>query len=193
MDDIARIAADDRADLFKSASAERGFVAHILEKDFWVCWTLKRLFTLPSPPAGMIFKGGTSLSKVYRAIERFSEDIDLSFDRSALGFGGENDPAVKKSRSKQAAALEELTVACQMLIRDRLLPQLQEHFARALGSAAGSDWRIELDPEAVDGQTVLSTTRVWRRLEIGGRTTCNRPCAWNLVHAASRGRLSFCP
>lgn len=40
----------------------------------------------------MLFKGGTSLSKVYKAIERFSEDIDLSLDRAALGFGGAADP-----------------------------------------------------------------------------------------------------
>jgi len=63
----------------------------MIEKDFWVCWTLKRLFTLPDPPAGLLFKGGTSLSKAFGVIERFSEDVDLSFDRAGLGFGDESD------------------------------------------------------------------------------------------------------
>ncbi|MFA5141115.1 MAG: nucleotidyl transferase AbiEii/AbiGii toxin family protein [Elusimicrobiota bacterium] len=88
MDDIARLPAADRSDLFTAASNTRGDILPVLiEKDFWVCWTLKRIFTLSDPPAGLIFKGGTSLSKVYQAIDRFSEDVDLSFDRSALGSG----------------------------------------------------------------------------------------------------------
>ena len=83
---------NDRTDLFAATAGRRGLTAEIIEKDFWVCWTLKRLFTLPDPPAGLLFKGGTSLSKVFGVIERFSEDVDLSFDRAGLGFGGESDP-----------------------------------------------------------------------------------------------------
>jgi hypothetical protein len=60
--------------------------AQIVEKDFWVCWTLKELFRLPAIGEHLIFKGGTSLSKVFKVIERFSEDIDVSIDRSFLGF-----------------------------------------------------------------------------------------------------------
>jgi Nucleotidyl transferase AbiEii toxin, Type IV TA system len=87
MDDVARLSARDRADLFNAVAGKRGNMrAEIVEKDFWVCWTLKRLFRLEAPPAGLIFKGGTSLSKVYGAIDRFSEDVDLSFERGALGW-----------------------------------------------------------------------------------------------------------
>ncbi len=93
MDEVARWEARDRADLFTAAAGQRGVGAAIIEKDFWVCWTLKRLFGLADPPAGLIFKGGTSLSKAYGIIERFSEDVDLSFQRADLGFGCENDPA----------------------------------------------------------------------------------------------------
>jgi predicted nucleotidyltransferase component of viral defense system len=49
-----------------------------VEKDYWVCWTLRELFALPAIGERLTFKGGTSLSKVWRLIERFSEDIDLS-------------------------------------------------------------------------------------------------------------------
>src|SRR5437762_14140886 len=69
MDDVARWPARERADLFSASAALRKVSAAIIEKDFWVCWTLKRLFTLEDPPAGLIFKGGTSLSKAYGAIE----------------------------------------------------------------------------------------------------------------------------
>ncbi|NNM89170.1 MAG: nucleotidyl transferase AbiEii/AbiGii toxin family protein [Phycisphaerae bacterium] len=79
MDEFAQRLACDRVDLFRAVAAHRGLSAAIIEKDFWVCWTLKRLFTLNPPPAGLLFKGGTSLAKVFKVIERFSEDIDLSF------------------------------------------------------------------------------------------------------------------
>ncbi len=109
MDDIARISPQDRADLFQEVASQRGDLrAEIVEKDFWVCYTLKRLFTLEKPPAGMIFKGGTSLSKVYKAISRFSEDVDLSFHREDLGFGGEDDPAKETTVNRQAKKLKKL-------------------------------------------------------------------------------------
>ena len=82
MDDVARLPAADRADLFVVTGAGRWLTSEMIEKDFGVCWTLKRLFTLPDLPAGLLFKGGTSLSKVFGVIERFSEDVDLSFGRS---------------------------------------------------------------------------------------------------------------
>ncbi len=100
MDEIARLPLSDRGDLFKAVARRRGLTPTIIEKDFWVCWTLKRLFTLPNPPAGLLFKGGTSLSKVFGIIERFSEDLDLSFDRVGLGFGGDNDPLNAPSGKK---------------------------------------------------------------------------------------------
>ena len=52
MDDVARMQAKDRADLFAAAAARRGLSPEIIEKDFWVCWMLKRLFALPKEPAG---------------------------------------------------------------------------------------------------------------------------------------------
>ena len=86
MDDIAQWPAQDRVDLFNESAKRLRFSVAIVEKDFWVCWALKRIFGLVAPPAGLLFKGGTSLSKVFAAINRFSEDVDLSFDRGNLGF-----------------------------------------------------------------------------------------------------------
>ena len=69
-----------------------GWSAQVIEKDVWVCWTLQRLFEDPCLKRQLTFKGGTSLSKVWQAIDRFSEDIDLSLNRTWLGFGGEESP-----------------------------------------------------------------------------------------------------
>ena len=65
----------DRKALFLEAQRNTGMVAEMIEKDFWVCWTLRHLFELPEAKDHFIFKGGTSLSKVWRVIQRFSEDI----------------------------------------------------------------------------------------------------------------------
>jgi len=155
MDDIARLPIVDRTDLFAEVARQRGLTPAIIEKDFWVCWTLKRLFTLPDPPAGLLFKGGTSLSKVFGIIERFSEDVDLSFDRAGLGFGGDSDPLNATSGKKRKHGLEALTEMCQRVIRERLLPQLIESFGHALGEPTTATWSLELAEDDPDGQTVL--------------------------------------
>lgn len=69
----------DQKDILQAAAAELGRQAAVLEKDIWVCWTLQTLFSMPDAHP-MAFKGGTSLSKVYGAIDRFSEDVDITLD-----------------------------------------------------------------------------------------------------------------
>lgn len=157
MDDVARLPVRDRSELFSTASSMRGDMRPVLiEKDFWVCWTLKRVFALDDPPTGLIFKGGTSLSKAYQAIDRFSEDVDLSFDRSLLGFGGDNDPARAPSKKQAEKRLDELAVACREMIRRRFLPRLQALFATALGTAPSpGTWQVELDEDDPNEQTLL--------------------------------------
>jgi hypothetical protein len=157
VDDIARGAAGDRADLFNEASSRCGNIGPVLvEKDFWVCWALKRMFTMVSPPAGLILKGGTSLSKVYRAIDRFSEDVDLSFDRAGPGFGGTNDPANASSRKQADKRVEELAAACRAMIREVFLPRLEATLTEELGMAAApGTWEVKLDPDDPDQQTLL--------------------------------------
>jgi hypothetical protein len=153
MDDVARLPAADRNDLFTASAGKRALNVVIVEKDFWACWILKRLFSLPAPPAGLVFKGGTSLSKVWGVIDRFSEDVDLSFNRSDLGFGGDADPARATSTKKRNRQLEQLSAACTVMIRDELLPRLNDAFAKTLGIGTGSTWRLEIDPD--DEQSIL--------------------------------------
>src|SRR3990167_3866322 len=83
MDEFARRAAADRRAYFEESAARRDLTAIIIEKDFWVCWTLRRLTRASALAEHLTFKGGTSLSKAYGVIARFSEDIDLTISRAA--------------------------------------------------------------------------------------------------------------
>src|SRR6202163_3569932 len=106
--------ARERADLFAETAARKGLPEAIIEKDFWVCWVLKQLFSIDSLSGRLLFKGGTSLSKIFHAINRFSEDIDLAVDYVALGFTGERDPRREDlSKTKRAAILDEMIRKCR--------------------------------------------------------------------------------
>ena len=75
---------DARRDLFLATAGRLGTAVQNVEKDFWVCWTLDALFNgLPAGVPRLLFKGGTSLSKSFGLIDRFSEDIDVLVDPSA--------------------------------------------------------------------------------------------------------------
>lgn len=82
------LSAADRRAIFEQTSAQNGFIAQAVEKDWWVTTVLEALFSLPFADQ-LSFKGGTSLSKCWGTIQRFSEDIDIAIDRAYLGFGGE--------------------------------------------------------------------------------------------------------
>lgn len=101
----------------------------------------------------MTFKGGTSLSKVYGVIHRFSEDIDVSIEKGFFGFDDVNDPEKAVSKKKQRASIEELGKACSDYVRKEMLVDLKANFMDVLGSEIG--WDLVIDPEDPDGQTLL--------------------------------------
>lgn len=142
----------DRAQFFLETAARQGLTPQIAEKDFWVCWTLSRLFPAGETSPPMIFKGGTSLSKAYHLIRRFSEDIDLSLDRHALGFTEDRDPE-NATGNKAKRLLSELKNTCIEHVSSVLLPRIRTDVSGALGDSA--DWSIEVDQE--DPQTILFT------------------------------------
>ncbi|MFR9542718.1 MAG: nucleotidyl transferase AbiEii/AbiGii toxin family protein [Rikenellaceae bacterium] len=79
---------EDRRTILESLSVKLKLAPQSIEKDWWVTMVLKALFS--SEFASHIsFKGGTSLSKCFHLIDRFSEDVDIAIDREFLGFGGE--------------------------------------------------------------------------------------------------------
>lgn len=132
-------------------SRQLGIAPAIVEKDYWVCRTLDALFNLPELSDHLVFKGGTSLSKAYGLIERFSEDVDVSFHRDYLGFGDGEDPEVQKGNKAKARKVEDLMAACSAKITTSLLPALREKLESELEGMAG--WSLEIDP--FDPQTIL--------------------------------------
>ncbi len=99
MERVARLSAQERSELFSESAMQKGTTPAVVEKDFWVTWVLSQLFQEANLARLLMFKGGTSLSKVYHLIERSSEDIDLVLDWRVLS--GEN-PSAERSRTKQA-------------------------------------------------------------------------------------------
>ena len=144
------LAPRERLELLDAASRQSGLAQAILEKDYWVCKTLDVLFALPELGSHLVFKGGTSLSKVYGLIDRFSEDVDISFHREFLGFGEELDPEAAAGK-EQSRRIEALQQACRDCIRENLLPRLREAIAALLGGT--EDWSLEIDP--LYAQTLL--------------------------------------
>ena len=153
MDKFLNLSDENKKDAFNKAEVEIGLSEDIIEKDFWVCWLLKELFQLEGIKENLTFKGGTSLSKVYKVIERFSEDIDVSVERSYLGFVGDRDPA--NVGSKQAKKLiDELGEQCKTFVQDELYQRLEELINKKIG---GKNWKLEIDENDGDGQTILFT------------------------------------
>jgi hypothetical protein len=154
MDEFALRPDDDRFAFISEAAARRDVAPIIIEKDFWVCWTLRRLLSIPRMADTLTFKGGTSLSKAYGIIERFSEDIDLTISRTAPFLADTLSPMDEgisgKERVRRTKALK---AAAQSYVGDVILPWLREAIAQALGTQDG--WDIALDPDDQDAQTIL--------------------------------------
>lgn len=81
-----KLSIEERLTILANIADKKGIVENAVEKDYWVSMVLRSIFSLPYSDA-LVFKGGTSLSKGWNLIERFSEDIDLAIDRKFLGFG----------------------------------------------------------------------------------------------------------
>ena len=154
MDEFARRPAEDRRAFIDEAAARRDLTPIIIEKDFWVCWTLRRLIMCPDLAGHMTFKGGTSLSKAYGIIERFSEDIDLTISRSAPLLmdvaSPMDDDITGKERERRTRALK---TAAQAYVATVAMPLLAREIEAALGTSEG--WSLVLDPDDEDEQTLL--------------------------------------
>ena len=181
MRNIAKISESDRKALFQNTAAKTGMTDAIVEKDFWVCYMLDYLFHRCAWKDRIAFKGGTSLSKAYGLIERFSEDIDLILDWRVLGYGV-NELWKQRSNTKQDIFNKEANARAEVFLRDTFLPATVSDLAAELGE------NIHCYIDGDDPQTVkivylnsFSDTSILQeiRLEIGALA------AWTPVRYAT--------
>lgn len=151
------IAADDqtRLGLFTATALRLGTTPQNAEKDFWVCWTLDALFNgLPAAPR-LLFKGGTSLSKGFGLISRFSEDIDVTVFRDDIGEAAAIADLAALSGKKREATLDRIKAACTAHVGGPMFGELcrvatETSFCNGLSSGRLT---ISLNPD--DAQSLL--------------------------------------
>jgi len=146
MYEFVKLDKTERSQAFRIASEKLGYPAYVIEKDFWVTYILDTLFNRINHKHRILFKGGTSLSKCYKLIDRFSEDIDLSLHMADLGFEGDKAPHIvadKESKSASKRAVEDLKVAGELFLENTILVLLKEKIIEDLGSV--ENWSLLLD------------------------------------------------
>lgn len=153
MNEIHLLPQDERELFFRTASDQLNIPFEIIEKDYWVVWILDRLFSIDELKTKLTFKGGTSLSKIYRVIHRFSEDIDLSIEKDFLGFNPPRDPESAPSKKKQGKILDNLSQSCSDYVQKEMLDSLKEAIAKKLPTADG--WQLFPDQNDPCAQTLL--------------------------------------
>ena len=119
---LANAPTEHRRVLFRNASQKCRMHEAIVEKDFWVCLVLDYLFHKSPWSESLAFKGGTSLSKCFGLIKRFSEDIDLILDWRKLGYGI-NEPWIKRSNTQQDLFNKEANQRAGKFVKENMLPK----------------------------------------------------------------------
>lgn len=146
--------ASGQAEIIREVAARRGVSAVMVEKDFWVSWILAVLFAHPELGGQLVFKGGTSLSKVFGVIDRFSEDIDLSVGPEFLGVS-EVSLETPGSRRETDARLKDLEERCIDRVRGQFVPELERLAVAALGRRAGGRPWMEFQVDATTHSPVV--------------------------------------
>lgn len=144
---IANLPADEREILFRNTAEKMGLTEGVVEKDFWVCWTLDYLFHESPWMEHLAFKGGTSLSKCFDLIYRFSEDIDLILDWRLVDCE-KDEPWAERSRNKQDKYNKAVNARTETFLAKEFVPRLEEDFRQLLNDS----FQIYIDPK--ESQTV---------------------------------------
>lgn len=142
MKDVAKLSIKDRTELFQATAISMGMQPNVIEKDFWVCFMIDHLFNDCKYKKAFVFKGGTSLSKAYHVIERFSEDIDLILDWRKIIDEATN-PWEERSKTKQDLFNKQINSEAAKFYRNELVPKLNDEIKEKLGDG---EW-IVIDDE----------------------------------------------
>lgn len=141
--DLARVELGERSSYVLAAADALGVSELIVEKDFWVVWILERLFSLSAKVGPFTFKGGTSLSKAFNAVNRFSEDVDISISRATLGFPDDSYFYEAGSGHETKRRVLEVREAVSTFTKDKIGPALRAAIAAELGSEEG--WTLDFE------------------------------------------------
>lgn len=176
-DAFLQLSASERREALEVAASALGRPVHLLEKDVWVVWALGALFG-SALGSKLVFKGGTSLSKAYRVIRRFSEDVDLTYDIRALApdLLDDAEDAIPATRSAEKRWTSEIRKRLPKCVAEQALPLIAGRLAaEALPAEAKADGeKIYIDYEATAAGTGYVGPSVM--LEFGARST-GEPCA----------------
>jgi hypothetical protein len=126
---------DEREELFRIAAAEMQMPEAVIEKDFWVCYTLDYLFHRSKFKKHIVFKGGTSLSKAFGLIDRFSEDVDLILDWRLLGYE-EDEPWRGRSNTQQDKFKNDSIERTSRFLSESFIPDIKESIFDDVGYEA---------------------------------------------------------
>lgn len=193
MKTFATLDAQERRSVFEEFQLREGVSAVIVEKDFWVVWLLAQIFKIPKLGGQAVFKGGTSLSMVFGAIARFSEDIDLGISPAALGWS----EAELESASKNAwteRLRPKLEADCARHVEQQWLPTLESAALETLGPAKHqkSWFRYQLDEASrspviffdYPGALSRGVDYIARSVKVEfGSLVDQRPTGWHPVRA----------
>lgn len=166
------LSAHERRDALAVAAASSGRPLHLLDKDVWVVWILEVLFQAPFATQ-LVFKGGSSLSKAYQIIRRFSEDVDLTYDIRALvpDLIGSSAEPLPSTRSQEKRWTKEIRARLAFWIKEQVVPAisraLSQQGLKANISIDGEKVFIEYEPLA----TGSGYTQPRVMLEFGARST----------------------
>jgi len=167
-----RLPVGDRQEALAVAAAATGRPIHLLEKDVWVVWSLEILFGT-SFAEHLVFKGGTSLSKAYGVIRRFSEDVDITYDIRALApdLAGAVDEPLPATRSQEKRWTKEIRERLPVWIADQILPTMERalHDQNLSARATAKGEKVFIEYEPVTRRTGYAAPTV--QLEFGARST----------------------
>ncbi len=174
--DFLSLSEADRQGIYNTLGPRLGMTPDILEKDVWVCWTLDALFSI-SDGKKMAFKGGTSLSKAYQAISRFSEDVDVTVAHQSL------DPSIDPfDPNLSRKARDRVTLSLNNALHDYVKNNVEPYFRTLLSDQfSGESWALDIAgdgeelrltyPSVIDEREEVDPRyiRQYVKIEFGGR------------------------
>ncbi len=140
MKTIAKLTNSERAIIFNNVALSFPLKQFAIEKDYWVCFILDHLFHDSEFHDLFVFKGGTSLSKAYHVIERFSEDIDLILDWRQF-INEDDDPWQERSKNKQDKFNKQLNNKASEFFINKLIPTLTKELATKING----EYHLDID------------------------------------------------